>query len=458
KIGSSVGEINGEDISIDAFRHKVENASRRYGSQASSMQLVNSVWNQEVRNTILSQQFEDLGIDIQQDQIINFIKMNPSYSQNPQFLDGNGVFNEAKFKEFLATLKSTSPAQFQLWLQDEQAIVQMAKEQVYFDLVKAGVGATLKEGELDYKLANDKIDIKYVRVPYTSIPDSSINVSKKEIEAYINNHKKDFKQETARDIQFVYFEEKPSAIDEKAVKDEIVKLLDDTVEYNSATDSNDTIEGLRKTKDVGAFLDRYSYIKFDTIYKAKRNLPAKFADTLMALQRGEIYGPYLDGDYYKISKMIDKKEGGSVKASHILISYKGAERANPEVTRTKEEAEKKAEELLKEAKKEGAVFAELARDNSDGPSASNGGDLGYFQEGMMVGKFNDFVFGHKVGDIGLVETEFGYHIIHVDDKQDVVQIATLARELEPSEETTNKLFTDATKFEMDATSSDHAFT
>ena len=193
KVGSSVGEINGE----------VEAASRRYGPQASSMQLVNSVWNQEVRNTILGQQFDNLGIDIQQDQIINFIKMNPSYAQNPQFLDGNGMFDEGKFKEFIATLKTTSPAQFQLWLQDEQAIVQMAKEQVYFDLVKAGVGATLKEGELDYKLANDKVDIKYVRVPYTSISDSSVSVSKKEIEAYVNSHKKDFKQEKARDIQFV---------------------------------------------------------------------------------------------------------------------------------------------------------------------------------------------------------------------------------------------------------------
>src|SRR5690606_3489079 len=54
--------------------------------------------------------------------------------------------------------------------------------------------------------------------------------------------------------------------------------------------------------------------------------------------------------------------------------------------------------------------------------------------------------------------EFGYHIVRVDDKQDIVQIATLARELEPSDETTNKLFTDVTKFEMEATSSDHAFT
>jgi peptidyl-prolyl cis-trans isomerase D len=458
KVGSSVGEINGEEISIDAFRHKVEAASRRYGPQASSMQLVNNVWNQEVRNTILGQQFDDLGIDIQQDQIINFIKMNPSYAQNPQFLDANGIFDEGKFKEFIATLKTSSPVQFQLWLQDEQAIVQMAKEQVYFDLVKAGVGATLKEGELDYKLANDKVDIKYVRVPYTSISDSSVSVSKKEIETYINNHKKDFKQEKARDIQFVYFEEKPSATDEKAVKDEILKLLDDTVEYNKEKNSNDTILGFARTKDVGVFLDRNSDIKFDTIYKAKKDLPAKFADSLFALKVGQIYGPYLDGGYYKISRMMDKKEGGSVKASHILITYKGAERSNPDVTRTKEEAEKKAEELLKEAKKDGTVFADLARENSDGPSAPNGGDLGYFQEGMMVGKFNDFAFGHKVGDIGLVETEFGYHIVRVDDKQDIVQIATLARELEPSDETTNKLFTDVTKFEMEATSSDHAFT
>jgi len=100
----------------------------------------------------------------------------------------------------------------------------------------------------------------------------------------------------------------------------------------------------------------------------------------------------------------------------------------------------------------------LARDNSDGPSAPNGGDLGYFQEGTMVPKFNDFAFGNKVGDIGLVETDFGFHVIKIDDKEDLVQIATLGREIEASEETINTLFTDATKFEMATTSGDKVFT
>ncbi len=457
KVGSTVAEINGNEISIDAFRQKVEAATRRQGPTASSMQLVDQVWNQEVRNSILGQQFEDLGIDIEQDQIMNYIKNIPSYSESPQFLNESGVFEENKFREFIADMKVNNPAQYQLWLQDEKNIIQSSKEQTYFNLVKAGIGATLKEGELEYKLANNKIDIKYLRVPYASIPDSAITVTKSEIQSYINAHKEDFKQEKSRDIQFVYFEEKPSAADETAVKEKITSLLDNSVEYNTQSDTNDTLVGFRNTNDVAAFLERNSDIQFDTLFKAKKDLPQLFADTLMTLKVGQTYGPYRDGDFYKVSKMVARKSNGSVKASHILIGYEGAERANPEIKRTKEEAEEKANELLKEARKKETVFVELARDNSDGPSATNGGDLGYFQEGAMVPKFNDFAFGNSVGTIGLVETDFGFHIIKVDDKQDIVQIATLARAVEASEETINTLFTDATKFEMANTSTDKAF-
>ncbi len=459
KVGTSVAEINGEEISIDAFRQKVELASRRQGPTTSSMQVINQVWDQEVRNTILSEQFEDLGIDIERDQIMDYIKNIPSYSQSPQFQNESGVFDENKFREFIADMKVNNPAQYDLWLQDEESIIQNAKQQAYFNLIKAGVGATLKEGELDYKLANTKMDIQYVRVPYSSIPDSTINVTKSEISEYINAHKEDFKQDAARDIQFVYFEEKPSLEDENAVKEEVSKLLDDTVEYNAQTDKTDTILGMRNTKNIAAFLDRHSDTKFDTIYRAKNELPAaSFADTLVTLEKGEIFGPYREGDFFKISKMIDRKPNGSVKASHILIQYEGATRGNPEIKRTKEEAEAKAKELLIEAKKKDAVFVELARDNSDGPSAPNGGDLGYFQEGIMTPKFNDFAFDNPIGTIGLVETEFGFHIVKVDDKQDIMQIATLTREIEPSEETINSLFTDATKFEMESINSDKSFT
>ncbi|WP_424002807.1 peptidylprolyl isomerase [Maribacter sp. IgM3_T14_3] len=456
KVGSSVAEINGEEISIDEFRQEVEVASNRVGPTASSMQVVNQVWENKVRKTILGEQFEDLGIGIEQDQIVDFLRTT-GYAQNPQFQDQNGQFDANLFKQTVADWKVNNPAQYDAWLQTEDEIVQLAKEQTYFNMVKAGVGATLKEGELDYKLANEKMDIKYVRVPYTSIADSTINVTKSEIADYVNMHKEEYKQDPARDLQYVYFQEKPSDADQAAIQAEVSKLLDDTIEYNTQTDRNDTIRGFRNTNDVTAFLDRYSDTKFDTIFKAKKNLPSSVADTIMNLSVGQIYGPYKDGDSYKISKMIARKPNGSVKASHILLAYIGATRANPEVTRTKEEAEAKAKELLKEAKKSGVVFSELARDNSDGPSAPNGGDLGYFQKGVMVPKFNDFAFNNNEGSIGLVETDFGFHVIKIDDKEDVVQVATISREIVASEETINTLFTNATKFEMETTDDESAF-
>lgn len=457
KVGTTVAEINDEDVSIDEFRSRVERSSSRMPAQMTSMQLVNSVWNQMLRNEILGQQVEELGIAIEKDQIFELLKSNPAFTQNPQFQDENGNFDERRFREFLAELKANAPEQYRQWLADEDAIVQAAKEQVYLNLVKAGMTATLKEGELDYKLANNKVDIRYARVPYTSIPDSAVTVSKKEIQAYIKENKASFKQEPARDIQFVYFQEKPSTEDEAAIETAITDLLKDREEYLEESDTTVTVAGFQNTDDLDAFLDRNSDMKYDTIYKSRNQLPSKFADSITSLKVGELFGPYRDGGALKVTKMVNKKEEGSVKASHILIAYEGAMRANPAVTRTQEEAEERAKELLAEARKEGTVFATLARDNSDGPSASRGGDLGYFQEGVMTPKFNDFAFDNPVGTIGMVETEFGYHIVKVDDKQDIYRVATLAREIEPSEETINTLFTEATSFEMDATAGEKSF-
>ena len=98
-------------------------------------------------------------------------------------------------------------------------------------------------------------------------------------------------------------------------------MLDNTVEYNASTDQNDTISGFRNTTDLTAFLDRNSDSKYDTIFRAKKELPAVAADSLMSLSVGQIYGPYRDGGFFKLSKMVARKPNGSVKASHIPVSY-----------------------------------------------------------------------------------------------------------------------------------------
>ena len=113
-------------------------------------------------------------------------------------------------------------------------------------------------------------------------------------------------------------------------------------------------------------------------------------------------------DYYK----------DEVKASHILISTvddNGKQLSEAK----KKEAKKKAEEVLKKAKS-GEEFSELAKEYSDDQgSAENGGDLGYFTKGQMVQPFEEAAFSLKPGEIsGIVESQYGYHIIKVYDKID----------------------------------------
>jgi parvulin-like peptidyl-prolyl isomerase len=109
------------------------------------------------------------------------------------------------------------------------------------------------------------------------------------------------------------------------------------------------------------------------------------------------------------AKAVEPAPPGTVRASHILVSYKGVPQTS--ATRSKAEALKLAQDLLARAKK-GEAFDALAKQYSDCPSAKDGGDLGFFRQGQMVPPFDQAAFSLKPGQMsGIVETQFGYHII-----------------------------------------------
>ncbi|MCX6118703.1 MAG: peptidylprolyl isomerase [Proteobacteria bacterium] len=108
-----------------------------------------------------------------------------------------------------------------------------------------------------------------------------------------------------------------------------------------------------------------------------------------------------------------------VKARHILVSYTGAKNAAGEgALRSKEAAKKKAEDVLKQVKAQGADFAKLASALTDEASGkARGGDLGLFSRQDMVKEFSDAAFAMKSGDIsGVIESPFGFHVIKVESK------------------------------------------
>jgi len=116
--------------------------------------------------------------------------------------------------------------------------------------------------------------------------------------------------------------------------------------------------------------------------------------------------------YDKNPQLFEQPE--QVKASHILIKV---EAAAPDAQ--KAEARKKIESVQQKVKN-GDDFATLAKTYSEGPSGPNGGDLGYFKRGQMVKPFEDVAFSLKLNETsGIVETQFGYHLIKVVDKKPV---------------------------------------
>src|SRR5690606_4058418 len=180
----------------------------------------------------------------------------------------------------------------------------------------------------------------------------------------------------------------------------ISALLSGKIEYNKETGKNDTLPGFATTSNTIAFVNENSDIPYDSTYVSKKNIPAEHADALFNLPVGGIYGPYIMGDYYCVSKLMGRKAGAQAKASHILISWEGTQVPNKKEKRTKEEAKAKAESLLSQVKANPGMFMMVALTNSDDSSAQQGGDLGYFGPGQMVKPFNDFVFNNPVGTIG----------------------------------------------------------
>jgi peptidyl-prolyl cis-trans isomerase D len=444
-----VGSINGKDISFEDFRIKVSNVEKSTEGITSTA-AANRVWDQEVSVALLTSEFDKLGLRVGEKHLLAVLKADPNIGKNPMFVNAAGMFDIAKFKEYF----KANPAQAQ-YLKDREVDAELsAKYQIYNTMIKSGVYTTQSEGKLKYEMEANKVNFAYVAGLYSTIKDSDVKVTDAEIMDYMKKNEKKFKAEETREVEYVLIADEASKEDEAGVKERISGFLSGSVVYNQETGKNDTLAGFKTTKNTIEFVNSNSDVPYDSTYIAKKDLPAVDADQLFNLPAGEVYGPYVFGSYYAVSKSMGKKLGVNAKASHILISYEGTNVPNKKEQRTKEEAKLKAEALLAQIKTNPDSFMMLAFSNSDDSSAQQGGDLGYFSQNQMVKPFNDFVFNSSIGSIGLVETPFGFHIIKVTDKQDGIRLATVALRLEASEATSDKAFTQATKFEMEATEKD----
>ena len=442
-----IGKVNGEELSISDFRNQMDVLKKSYNFN--DLQALTTAWDESVRIELLNQEINELGIGSSSDHLEYFLSQSPSFNSDERFINDAGLFDVNKFSNFISELKEINPEAYFQWSNQENQFNNQIKANTYFNLISSGLNSTFFEGKKQYSTSNSNANISFVKIPYSSIPDSLVSVKNSEISKYIKDNPEDFEQESTRSIDYVIFDESPSKKDQNDLRLRLENLLNEREEYNQVSKLNEVVPGFLTTSDLELFLSENSDIPYDSIYRPKGFFSSDHAQMIFNLDNNQTYGPYTDGEFLKYSKMIDKKRNGNVRASHILVSYQGAQGASSEITRTKEDARKEASRILNLARTNPDSFSSYALDFSDGPSKSNGGDLGFFQEGMMVKPFNDYVFSNRVGRIGLVETDFGFHVIKVVAKEDVVLVGTIGLKNIPSDRTSDSIFNIASKFEID---------
>ncbi len=240
-----VGEIDGKSISYTDFQADVDKYTAineiMTGTSAQSEQehasIRNAAWQALVDKYLFEKNAQKAGINVGVEEMNDIIAGNinsPVFTQNPAFYDENGIFSPDMVREFLSYRDSDQTGQLQLYW---NYLVESARTQEFY----AKYTSLFSQSNFANPLTvanqivdnNNTFDVEFVMIPFGYAPDSTIVVSSNEIKEYYNAHKKFYKQQPSRDIEYVVFEVKPSDSDIAAANQALI----DVYENFSTTDN-----------------------------------------------------------------------------------------------------------------------------------------------------------------------------------------------------------------------------
>lgn len=424
-----VGVINGESIKQDQWRAMLQEQSELFSynnSQAHGLE--NDVWNNLIENTLLQPEYQSLGLmvtDEELDEILfgNFLS---SYVKSTFYQGQDSLPFKEQMRESFKKMETEKPNLFTGY---RRLVVEKRLKEKYDALVSAGAYVNSLDAKSLFHASNDKASIVYVVKPYAQIMESEISFSNEDIENYYNEHKndRDFKQERSRTIAYVRIPLVTSAADSSATLESLNALAASFKASKNAKEDS-TFAVLNSGNPANA------KVKY-----ALGTFPEPFNTQILSDSIGRVMGPFVSGGIARVVKLTSRgSEIDSVQARHILFKEKGAA------------GKAKCDSLKQLITSKKGKFAELATKYSTDPgSAVKGGDLGMFGRGAMVAEFDAACFNGKVGELQIVETQFGTHLIEVTKKgaaKPVTYYAQVERPIAPSAATKKETYQKAVDF------------
>jgi peptidyl-prolyl cis-trans isomerase D len=436
-----IGSVNGEKMDYSEFQKQVSENEDRYKSQGYpvndmlSQNIREEVWKQFVENSVLTTEYQKLGLDVS-DKELNDMLVGPNAVPEIKkaFTDPNtGVFDAQQaaarinqLRTIYKTNRQSDPKEFSMAQNFfEQALpqfIKMREREKYISLIAQS--SYVPKWMIEKTNADNSqiASINFVKIPYQTIADNTILVPDADIQTYLDNHKVQFAQIESRGISYVSFSAAPTVADSAAIFEQVQLLKPE----------------FAVVPDVESFLAKNgTEVNFTDAFVPKSKLTGSRKDSIVVLSKGAVVGPYLDGTNIVLARTMDIKTlPDSVRARHILIGLNDPKTNQPKM---EDSTAKNKIDSIKSLLDKGQPFDSLAFHFSDDEgSRIKGGDLGYFGQGQMVKEFGDFVFNGKKGDIKIVKTQFGYHLIEILDQKNfepAFKIAYFARRIEPSQET-----------------------
>jgi len=429
-----LGKVNGEKITREEYNDQLfilQQQAEQQGQPKNGLE--EQAWQLLVQSKLIKQQFEKLGFELTEDYFWSQIQYDQMFAQNKQFFDEKGNFKTQDLKKEIENLKNTNADGYNQWLKTRKTIEYRLMARQVFSNISTGVTTGKKEAEELMKQRDQLADIDYVKIDYAAyLQKTKINVSTDDLNNYIKQHPVMFKAEASRNIGIAYFPSQASAADDAAAQKEITKL------YSGGTDASGGAENFQNTKNDSMFVTANSDTPFNNQYVKPNQLPQAIQAQIPAATVGQTFGPYKEQNYYVVSKLVGKKTSDSTLSRHILIAFKGSP-AGQGVTRSKEEAKKLADSIGAVVKANPAKFTEYLKLSNDPSSAAQGGSLGWTTpETPFVPEFLTYLANNPKGATGVVETQFGYHIINIEDKKAGsmgYKVANLTKAIKPSDAT-----------------------
>jgi peptidyl-prolyl cis-trans isomerase D len=436
-----VGEVLGEDVMRQAYEVKVEEGIENWKSQnqqgvlnqTTTAQIRSQIWDQYVRDLIMNNEFGKLGIDVSDDEFFELLQglnVHPEISKVPAFQDqATGQFDRTKVLGYLKQIDQDPTGEARTrWVGFQKYLIGLIKTSKYNSLVSNAMYVTGEEAKLKFNENSQNITFNYVAIPFSSVADSMVEPTESELANYYDDNKSDYEQAASKDVDFVVYTVIPSQDDDATTKSAITDLKADFTIFEDYD-----LMARRNSDNTSA---RFTFT-------TKEGLADKNWEELFNAEQGTVIGPYQASQgVYRIAKLvIAQNRPDSVESRHILIA--------PTETMSLDSVNIRIE-AIKAQIQSGTDFGDLAQKNSDDKgSAIKGGDLGWFSEGAMVDEFNEACFTSKRGDLSVVTSQFGVHLIEVTKTSRAVRkvkIAFIDRNVEPSTETYNTYYSQAAQF------------